>query len=65
VPADNEDAPEPLYCTTCDRRAAKPVAGLPFCLKCIHDGAKRNPLVFPLPDDPYLRHCAIMLLTAS
>jgi hypothetical protein len=52
------DEPEPLYCCMCDRRAAKPAAGPPICLKCIHDSAKRNPRLFELPDDPYLNWCA-------
>jgi hypothetical protein len=57
-----EDESEPIYCTTCDRRAAKPAAGPPFCLRCIHDGAKRNPHVFPEITDPYLNWCARQVL---
>jgi hypothetical protein len=51
-----EDEPEPLCCTTCDRRAAKPVDGPPFCLKCIHDGEIT---------DPYLNWCARQVLGVS
>jgi hypothetical protein len=64
VPADNEDAPEPLYCTFCDRRAAKPVAGPPLCIKCVHDGAKRH-AERRLPTDPAILYGLSQLFSAS
>jgi hypothetical protein len=61
---DNDDEPERLYCTFCDRRAAKPVAGPPFCIKCIDAGAKRH-AERKFSDDPYLRWCAGQVLGIS
>ena len=63
---ESEGESPPLFCCMCDRRAAQPAAGPPICLKCIHDGAKRNPLVFSeFPTDPYLRQCVYQLYGAS
>ena len=56
-----QEPENPIFCTFCDRRAAKPAVGPPFCLRCIHDSAKRRS-ESELPDDPYLRGCVVQLL---
>jgi hypothetical protein len=64
--ADNENT-APTFCYFCDRRAVLVPGGGPhaFCVRCIRESAKRNPLVFPeLPSDPYLRECVYRLLGA-